>query len=311
VANLVYKRVSTQRPNDQQSTARQNLVLAEAGIEDPVVFEEDPGTSSRLHPLFRELLTYARPGDTMHISEMFRLVRGTGHILDVLDVLHRDQVGRCASTTARSPRWITAPTATAEARPRWDTQVFSHVPAPGFPGNAYVHPGGRVYSGTYTNPQGDTMPSRVFEWTPDGTLQRSWTVPGQNLSTAHGVQVAISDAQRRLVLLDKSPGRALLRATTTGTFTSYATFPDLPTCPPLQGGHRLLAPADRRSGRPQLRRMEPRRQPLRHRLRPVGDLAGAARWRRSPAVAGRQAPRRRPVLDDRHRAGRGPHHPCW
>lgn len=92
MANLVYKRVST----DQQSTARQNLVLDEAGIEDPVVFEEDPGTSSRLHPLqrpkFRELLTYARPGDTVHISEMFRLVRGTGHILDVLDVLHRDQV---------------------------------------------------------------------------------------------------------------------------------------------------------------------------------------------------------------------------
>ncbi|MDH6629348.1 DNA invertase Pin-like site-specific DNA recombinase [Streptomyces sp. LBL] len=112
MANLVYKRVST----DQQSTARQNLVLDEAGIEDPVVFEEDPGTSSRLHPLqrpkFRELLTYARPGDTVHISEMFRLVRGTGHILDVLDVLHRDQVAlrihdgafSAMDLTARHPR---------------------------------------------------------------------------------------------------------------------------------------------------------------------------------------------------------------
>ncbi|QCX82612.1 Putative DNA-invertase (plasmid) [Streptomyces sp. YIM 121038] len=92
MANLVYKRVST----DQQSTARQNLVLDEAGIEDPVVFEEDGGTSSRLHPLqrpkFSELLTYARPGDTVHISEMFRLVRGTGHILDVLDVPHCDRL---------------------------------------------------------------------------------------------------------------------------------------------------------------------------------------------------------------------------
>ncbi|MEU6394497.1 recombinase family protein [Streptomyces sp. NPDC046939] len=92
MANLVYKRVST----DQQSTARQNLVLNEAGIEDPVVFEADPCTSSRLHPLqrpkFGELLAYARPGDTVHISEMFRLVRGTGHILDVLDVLHRDRL---------------------------------------------------------------------------------------------------------------------------------------------------------------------------------------------------------------------------
>ncbi|WP_318275650.1 serine integrase family protein [Streptomyces pharetrae] len=28
----------------------------------------------------------------MHISEMFRLVRGTGHILDVLDVLHSDRL---------------------------------------------------------------------------------------------------------------------------------------------------------------------------------------------------------------------------
>ncbi|MGY4985603.1 hypothetical protein [Streptomyces nigrescens] len=43
MANLIYKRVST----DQQSTARQNLVLDEAGIEDPMVFEEEAGTSSR------------------------------------------------------------------------------------------------------------------------------------------------------------------------------------------------------------------------------------------------------------------------
>ncbi|MDT0443443.1 recombinase family protein [Streptomyces johnsoniae] len=112
MANLVCKRVST----DQQSTQRQNLVLAEAGIEDPVVCEEDSGTSSRLHPLERpkigELITYARPGDTVPISEMFRLVRGTGHILDVLDVLHRDRVAlrihdgafSAMALTARHPR---------------------------------------------------------------------------------------------------------------------------------------------------------------------------------------------------------------
>ncbi|MEU5510821.1 recombinase family protein [Streptomyces fungicidicus] len=112
MANLVYKRVST----DQQSTDRQNLVLAEAGIDDPVVFEEDPGTSSRLHPLqrpkFGELLTYARPGDTVHISEMFRLVRGTQHVLDVLDVLHagrlalriHDGAFSAMDLTARHPR---------------------------------------------------------------------------------------------------------------------------------------------------------------------------------------------------------------
>ncbi|MGW2936125.1 recombinase family protein [Streptomyces sp. NPDC001156] len=108
MANLVYKRVST----DQQSTDRQNLVLDEAEIEDPVVFEEDPGTSSRLHPLqrprFSELLTYARPGDTVHISEMFRLVRGTGHILDVLDVFHRDRLALCIHDGAFSAMDLTA-----------------------------------------------------------------------------------------------------------------------------------------------------------------------------------------------------------
>ncbi|MEV7857078.1 recombinase family protein [Streptomyces sp. NPDC088183] len=96
--------------------ARQDLVLEEAGIEDPVVFEEDPGTSSRLHPLqrpkFGELLTYGRPGETVHISEMFRLVRGNQHILDVLDVLHRDRLAlrihdgafSAMDLTARHPR---------------------------------------------------------------------------------------------------------------------------------------------------------------------------------------------------------------
>ncbi|MDX3458578.1 recombinase family protein [Streptomyces sp. ME02-8801-2C] len=112
MVNLVYKRVST----DQQSTDRQNLVLDEADIEEPVVFEEEGGTSSRLHPLerpkFGDLLTYARPGDTVHISEMFRLVRGTQHILDVLGVLHRDRLAlrihdgafSAMDLTARHPR---------------------------------------------------------------------------------------------------------------------------------------------------------------------------------------------------------------
>ncbi|MFD5199663.1 hypothetical protein ACFWM7_05740 [Streptomyces sp. NPDC058375] len=43
MANLLYKLVSA----DQQSADGQNLVLAQAGIEDPVVFEEEPGTSTR------------------------------------------------------------------------------------------------------------------------------------------------------------------------------------------------------------------------------------------------------------------------
>ncbi|MER5218685.1 recombinase family protein [Streptomyces sp. NPDC002838] len=79
VANLVYKRVST----DQQSTDRQNLVLDEAGIDTPVAFEEEAGTSSRLHPLkrpkFGELLTYARPGDTVHLRDVPPRTRHRAH----------------------------------------------------------------------------------------------------------------------------------------------------------------------------------------------------------------------------------------
>jgi len=116
--------------------------------------------------------------------------------------------------------------ASGSERPRWDTQVFARVPSPGFPASAYVHPNGRVYAGTYTNPAGDGQSSRVLEWTSGGTLLRSWTVPGQNLSKEHGVQVATSDAQGRLVLLDRSPARALLLDPRTGEFSTYARFPD-------------------------------------------------------------------------------------
>jgi sugar lactone lactonase YvrE len=113
----------------------------------------------------------------------------------------------------------------ADARERWDTQVLALVPRPGYPAHAYVHPGGRIYAGTYDNPSGDTVPSRVFEYDGAGTLLRSWTVSGQDLSGPHGVQAATSDARGRLVLLDKSPPRALLLSRTNGRQTEYAAFP--------------------------------------------------------------------------------------
>ena len=126
---------------------------------------------------------------------------------------------------------LLAPVAAAHAdRARWDTRALATVPPPGFPARAYVAPNGRIYEGTYDNPAGDTMPSRVLEYLADGTLLRSWTIRGQDLSQAHGVQVATSDAKGRLVLLDKAPARALLLDPRTGAQTTYATFADLPTC---------------------------------------------------------------------------------
>ena len=69
-----------------------------------------------------------------------------------------------------------APAHAAPERERWDTRVFSQVPSPGFPAYVLTHRNGRVYAGTYSNPQGDTQRSRVFEWRRDGTLLRSWTL---------------------------------------------------------------------------------------------------------------------------------------
>jgi hypothetical protein len=115
--------------------------------------------------------------------------------------------------------------AAAQSRPRWDTRLLALVPRPGFPAHAYVHPNGRIYAGTYTNPNGDTVPSRVFEYDgSDGTLLRSWTMENQNLDQPHGVQAATSDIRGRIVLLDKSPPRVLLLERTSGEQIPYATF---------------------------------------------------------------------------------------
>lgn len=127
---------------------------------------------------------------------------------------------------------VAAP-AVAEARGRGDVRVLADVPPPGYPASAYPHPNGNVYVGTYVNPNGSPMPSRVIEYTGDGVLFRSWTVPDQDLSGDHGIQVATSDSTGRLVLLDNTPSRALLLDTRTGRFSPYATFADLPTCVPL------------------------------------------------------------------------------
>lgn len=142
-------------------------------------------------------------------------------------------VGALAAIASVAGLASAVPAADAEAgREKWDTRVFSTVPPPGFPAFVYAHPNGRLYGGTYTNPQGDSQRSKVFEWTRRGALTRSWTVPGQHLDQDHGVQVATSDAAGRLVLLEKSTSRVMRLDTRTGRFSTYSRLRDLPTCPP-------------------------------------------------------------------------------
>jgi sugar lactone lactonase YvrE len=122
----------------------------------------------------------------------------------------------------------------AQARDKWNTRVLAHVPAPGYPAHSYVDAAGHVWEGTYVNPNGDTVPSRVFEFSGDGQLLRNYSVPGQSLAHEHGVQVATSDARGRLVLLDRTPSRALILDPSDGKVTTYATFRDVHPCG--QGG---------------------------------------------------------------------------
>lgn len=114
----------------------------------------------------------------------------------------------------------------AATRAKWDTRVFSRMPGTSVAAYVFVHPNGRVYAASYDDAAG-TARSRVFEWSPTGTLLRSWSVPGQNLAVDHGVQVANADSRGRLVLLEKSTAAVLTLDVTTGRFKKQATLPDL------------------------------------------------------------------------------------
>lgn len=165
--------------------------------------------------------------------------------------------------------WLLSFPGVADAREKWDTQVLSLVPSPGYPAHAYVHPQGRFYAGTYDNPSGDTVPSRVFEWDGAGTLLRSWTVRGQDLSGPHGVQGATSDARGRLVLLDKSPPRPAHQA----ILDVEAGEPGLPELIPANAGPRDAAA-------PRITRLRAGGRRLKFRLSEPAAVRAVARFRK-------------------------------
>jgi sugar lactone lactonase YvrE len=120
--------------------------------------------------------------------------------------------------------------APASAREKFDTRVLAHMPSPGYPALSLVAPDGTIYVGSFENPAGDSLPSKVFAFGPDGHIVRSYTVPGQDLAAAHGVQVAAIDARGLLYLLDQHPARILTLDPRTGRFGYYGSFHDVPTC---------------------------------------------------------------------------------
>ena len=87
-----------------------------------------------------------------------------------------------------------------------------------------MHRNGRVYAASYVHPD-SRQRSRVFEWTRDGTLTRSWTVPGQVIAADHGVQVAQQTRKGRLVLLETSTRAVLTLDVRSGRFRRIARLP--------------------------------------------------------------------------------------
>ena len=151
---------------------------------------------------------------------------------------------------------------------------------------AYAAPNGRVYEGTYDNPSGDKLRSRVFEYTGDGTLLRSWTIQGQNLDGPHGVQVGTFDGAR-----PADPARQVAAAGRCASTASRASRRRSP------GSRTAPSPTTPRGARTARSTSPTTRTPTLWRV-PPGGAAGA--------VAAGPAARRRRVRRHRDRAVRRP-----
>src|SRR6478736_5806389 len=85
--------------------------------------------------------------------------------------------------------------ANAADRTKGDTKLFAPVPAPGAPEPVVIAPDGTVYTATLNAESGDTAaPSKVFAFTPDGKLKRTYDITGQNLGEEHGLTGMAMDA---------------------------------------------------------------------------------------------------------------------
>jgi sugar lactone lactonase YvrE len=99
-----------------------------------------------------------------------------------------------------------------------------------------VAPDRTIYVGTFTNAGGDANgPAHLYAYSPDGLLLRDWTIRGENPDGNNGIQVAAQDRNGVLYLLDQQPPRVLAFDPHTGTQTTYATFANVPSCPPGGG----------------------------------------------------------------------------
>lgn len=135
--------------------------------------------------------------------------------------------------------------ATSQSQTIGDTSVFTRIGDPGSPEGLYVD-GDRVFVGTHTPVfgNGGQGPSHIFVYDKaTGDQIGDMTIDGQATGETHGILGMAMDDQGRLYVLDRNPPR-LLRLTLTedadgrtikAAQETYATFPELPPCPPGPG----------------------------------------------------------------------------
>lgn len=123
------------------------------------------------------------------------------------------------------------PAAAAADRAKGDVQLFAPVPSPGAPEPVVIAPDGTVYTATLNANSGDTSaPSKVFAFSPDGKLKRTYEIGGQALSAQHGLSGMAMDAAGYLYIGSLAPPEVFRLNPRTGEQTVYATYRDVPTC---------------------------------------------------------------------------------
>lgn len=130
---------------------------------------------------------------------------------------------------------LLAPAALAAPPPRelLDVRVFARIGEPGQPEPVAIGlPEKRVYVGTNQQGRGDAdAPSKVFVYSRKGKLLRDFTLEGQPLEQAHGIQGLAFDGPGRLYVLDRSATPRVVRLNVrTGRQGTWARFPDVPSC---------------------------------------------------------------------------------
>lgn len=128
----------------------------------------------------------------------------------------------------------TLPLGVAQARDRYDIDLFARVPDPGQPEGIAVNSNDEVFVGTSPKdggPAGARSRSKVFVYDRGGTLKRDYLIRGQDLDEPlYGLIGMAFDGDDRLYAADSAPARIIRLNPRTGAQRDYTTFRDVPPC---------------------------------------------------------------------------------